>query len=56
MLLLTAGAENVGIFETFAGQAYIAIAQKSGAEVFTVKAAASDDASASESAGVRVHI
>ncbi len=56
MLLLSAGAEDVRIFKTFAEQAYIAVAHKSGSEAFTAKIAVSDDASIPESAGVRAHI
>jgi ubiquinone/menaquinone biosynthesis C-methylase UbiE len=56
MLLLSAGAEDVRIFKTFAEQAYIAVAQKAGAEAFTAKVAVSDDASLSEPAGVSAHI
>ncbi len=56
MLLLSAGAEDVRIFKTFAEQAYIAVAHKSGNEAFTPKVTVSEDASIPESAGVRAHI
>jgi ubiquinone/menaquinone biosynthesis C-methylase UbiE len=56
MLLLSAGAEDVRIFKTFAEQAYIAVSHKSGNESFTAKVTLSDDTSIPESAGVRAHI
>jgi SAM-dependent methyltransferase len=55
MLLLSSGAEDVRIFKTFADQAYIAVAHKSGLESLTSKVPPAD-ASISESAGVRAHI
>jgi SAM-dependent methyltransferase/alpha-beta hydrolase superfamily lysophospholipase len=56
MLLLSSGAEDVRIFKTFAEQAYIAVAHKSGFEALTSKVPSADDVSMSDSVGVRAHI